>query len=59
MADVVLSCERCRSRWEETDPAALAGLRSGYGVVCPNCRAVLAVDVTNQPRLRIVRDQAS
>ena len=51
---IVLSCERCQSRWEETDPVALAGLRSGYGVLCPGCRSVLMPQRQVVPHLRLL-----
>ena len=54
---VLLSCERCRTRWQETDLVALAGLKSGYGVLCPNCKAVVEVP-RHAHRLRIVRSEA-
>ena len=53
----VLSCERCQSRWEETDPVALAGLRSGYGVLCPGCRSVVMVQRQVVPQLRLLDAQ--
>ena len=51
---IVLSCERCQSRWEETDPVALAGLRSGYGVLCPGCRSVVMPQRQVVPHLRLL-----
>ena len=38
---VWVRCTRCRSRWRENDPAALAGIDAGYGVQCPKCGAVV------------------
>lgn len=52
-AGVMLCCGRCRSRWREVDPVALAGLSSGYGVQCPGCRSVVVPERAIVPRLRL------